>query len=182
MRPRNGAGPANSSKRKREKAIRGILKKHRDEDSNDSPPPPDRRTQEEQPIETVKRKAQKYEPGLKENKDNPGKRKTVLQGNITDNDTAQLKSSQAIIQGYNALAISDDKHPVIVCAAPTGKNDERPSLIAMVKKTRARFEEDAFKTAKLTGDSGFCDEANRNYRAENGSAGDITDLRFGKAR
>ena len=168
-------------KSKMEKVIRRIISKHREEDSDDqSPPPADQRKREEQQIETIKRKAKKYKQWLQANKDKPGKRKRALQSNITDNDSAKLKSSRGVIQGYNALAISDDKHQIIVSADAVGRNDERPSLIPMVEKTRDNFPKDPFKTAKLAGDSGFCEEANLKYLADNRIDGYITDLRFRK--
>ena len=48
----------------------------------------------------------------------------------------------------------------------------------MVEKARNSFPEDPFKTARFSGDSGFCDESNLKYLAEHGIDSYITDLRF----
>jgi len=79
-------------KKKMAGVIRRILKKHRDEDSDDQPLPTDMRKREEQQIETIKRKARKYKQWLKENTDKPGKRKRIVQSNITDNESARRKT------------------------------------------------------------------------------------------
>lgn len=168
-------------KKKMEAAIRRILKKHRDEDDDDDPPPLDMRKREEHQIETIKRKARKYKQWLKENKDKPGKRKRTLQSNITDNDSAKLKSSHGLTQGNTALAISYDKHQVIVSADAVGRGDEWPSLAPMVQQTQANFvESDPFKTAKFAADSGFCSEANLKFLSMHGIDAYVTDLRFRK--
>jgi transposase len=166
-------------KKKMEGVIRRILKKHRDEDSDDQPPPTDMRKREEKQIETIKRKARKYKQWLKENTDKPGKRKRVVQSNITDNESAKLKSAGGVIQGYNGLAISDQMHQVIVSADIAGQNDERPSLKPMVEKVRHNLPgDDPFKSGKFSGDSGFCDESNLKFLSDNQIDSYIPDLRF----
>ncbi len=107
------------------------------------------------------------------------KRKRVVQSNITDNESAKLKSAGGVIQGYNGLAISDQKHQVIVSADTAGQNDERPSLKPMVEKVRHNLSsDDPFKTGKFSGDSGFCDEPNLKFLSENKIDSYIPDLRF----
>lgn len=166
-------------KEKMEGVVRKLLKKHRDEDDNDQPPPPDFRKREEKQVETIKRKVAKYQKWLGSHSDKKGKRKRTLQSNITDNDSAKLKTAGGVKQGYNALAMADEKHQVIVSADAVGKSDERPSLIPMIEKAKGLFSEsDPFLTAKLSADSGFCDESNIKYLYENNIDGYITDLRF----
>ncbi len=121
---------------KMKKVVHKLLKKHRDEDDNDDSPPPDHRKAEEKQIETINKKVGKIEEWLKENEDRRGKRNSVVQSNITDNDSAKMKtSSGGVIQGFNGVALNDDKHQVIVAADAIGQNDERPTVQPLVEKT-----------------------------------------------
>ncbi len=67
-----------------EKAIRQIVKRHRDVDGREA----DKALveQEEQYVETLRRKVKKIKAWLRENEDKPGKRGKPLKSNITDND------------------------------------------------------------------------------------------------
>lgn len=166
---------------KMKKVVQKLRRKHTEEDENDEPPRPDIRKAEEKQIETIKKKMVKLEKWLKENDDRRGKRNKVVQSNVTDNDSAKLKtSSSGVIQGYNGIALDDDKYQVIVAADAIGQNDERPSLQPLVEKTRECFAEDPFKTAKLAADTGFCDEANLKYLFENEIDAFIPDKNFRK--
>ena len=166
---------------KMKKVVHRLLKKHRDEDDSDNPPPSDIRKAEEKQIETINRKMAKIEKWLKENEDKRGTRNNVIQSNITDNDSAKLKTaSGGIIQGFVGVAVGDDKHQVIVSADAIGQNNERPSLQPLVEKTRKSFPRDPFLTAKLTADNGFCDEPNLKYLYENGIDSYIPDKDFRK--
>jgi transposase len=102
---------------KMKKVIQSLLKKHRDEDDRGDPLPPDSRKAEEKQIETINQKIGKIDKWLKENEDRRGKRNKVVQSNITDNDSAKMKtSSSGVIQGFNGIALDDDKYQVIVAA------------------------------------------------------------------
>ena len=168
-------------KEKMEKVVKKLLKKHAEEDESDQEPHQDIRKAEENRIETIQRKVTKYQKWLGENKDRRGKKNSVVQSNITDNDSAKLKtSSNGVIQGFNGVAMSDGKHQVITAADAIGQNDERPSLQPLVEETREHFPEDPFKTAKLSADTGFCDEANLEYLYEEGIDAYIPDKNFRK--
>ena len=166
---------------KMKKVVHRLLQKHRNEDDSDNPPPQDSRKAEEKQIETINRKVAKIEKWLQENEDRRGSRNKIVQSNITDNDSAKLKTaSGGVIQGFVGVALDDDKHQVIVSADAIGQNNERPALQTLIEKARKRFAEDPFQTAKLSADTGFCDEANLKYLDENGIDGYIPDQRFRK--
>jgi len=178
------SGTCEQFKEKQEKmegAIQKILKKHRDEDDGDQPPRHDIRKREEKQIKTIKRKVKKYKEWLAENTDRPGARNKPVQSNITDNESAKMKSSNGVIQGYCGVAISDEKHQVIVSAEAFGSGDERPTLKPLVEQTRSNLSDcDPFSTAKLSADSGFCSESNLKFHHKNEIDSYVTDLRFRK--
>lgn len=166
---------------KMKKVVQKLKRKHQEEDESDDPSSPDLRKAEEKQIETLKKKTAKLRNWLKENEDRRGKRNKIVQSNITDSDSAKLKtSSDGVIQGYNGIAMNDDKYQVIIAADAIGQNDERLTVQPLVEEVRERFEEDPFKTAKLSADTGFCDEGNLAYLYEEGIDAYIPDKDFRK--
>ena len=151
-------------KEKMEQAVRQIIKRHREVDDREK----DKGTveQEERYIETIKKKVRKIKDWLKENDDKPGKTGKPIKSNITDNESAKMKTSHGVIQGYNGVAVVDDKTQVIVHAEAFGAAQEHDLLKPMLAGTRENFKEigkkqDVLKKAKLVADSGYHTEANR---------------------
>ncbi|MCG8338769.1 MAG: transposase [Proteobacteria bacterium] len=128
-------------KTKMEREIRRIFKKHRDEDDHEGPSL-DQREREEQQLETMKRKVRKYKEWLDENPDKKGTRNNAIQSNITDNDSAKLKTSHGMIQGYSGIAVSDQKHQVVLSADVIGSVDERQSVEPIVHQIRPNLPDD----------------------------------------
>jgi hypothetical protein len=121
--------------------------------------------QEERYVDTLKKKVKKIRAWLRENEDKPGKSGKPVKSDITDNDSAKMKTSHGVIQGYDGVAVVDGKHQVIVHAEAFGAGQEHDLLIPMIEGTRENFEaignrQDVFEKAKLTADSGFHTEAN----------------------
>jgi hypothetical protein len=170
-------------KEKMERAIRQILKRHREMDVKEA----DRGVinQEEQYIDTLKKKVKKIKGWLRENEDKPGKSGKPIKSNITDNDSAKIKASHGVIQGYDGVAVIDSKHQVIVHAEAFGAAQEHDLLIPMIEGTRENFEaigyqQDIFEKAKLTADSGFHTESNVKEVMGQGIDAYIADTQFRK--
>ena len=168
-------------KEKMEKAIKQIITKHREMDKTEA----DKAVieKEEQYIATLKTKIKKIKNWLNENDDKPGSsRNGPRKSNVTDNESATMKTSHGVIQGYNGVAMVDSKHQIVVHAEATG--DSEPAILKpMVKKTRENFheigkEEDVFKDTKLTADSGFHSEKNMEMVTEAGIDAYIADNKF----
>jgi hypothetical protein len=84
----------------------------------------------------------------------------VRQSTVTDPESAKMKTSHGVIQGYPGVAAVDEKHQVIVRAEAFGEGQEQGVLKPMgegVRETcRALGEErDIFQQAKLTVDAGY---------------------------
>ncbi len=170
-------------KEKMEKAIRQIMKRHREMDAKEA----DRGAveQEEQYIDTLKKKVKKIRAWLRDNEDKPGKSGKPVKSNITDNESAKIKTSHGVIQGYDGVAVIDGKHQVIVHAEVFGAAQEHDLLIPMIEGTRGNFaaignSKDVFREAKLTADSGFHTEANMKEVMERGIDAYIADTQFRK--
>jgi len=96
---------------------------------------------------------------LQEEKPKIGKSGEEIQSNVTDNQSAKMPSSHGVIQGYNAQALVDDKHQVIVHAEAFSSQDHEnlaPVLAGAKKNMQAIGEEENyFKGKQLTADSNY---------------------------
>ncbi len=151
-------------KEKMEEAIRTIMTHHKETDEKNLPP------QEEQYITTLSESITKIRTFLAENDDKPGKRGTPIKSNITDNESAKMKTSKGVIQGYDGVAVVDAKHQIVVHAEAFGAPQEQGLLFPMIAGTRENFkaigEPDIFEKTSLTADSGFHSEKNMEMLAE----------------
>jgi len=170
-------------KEKMEQAVRQIVKRHREVDAKEK----DKGTveQEGRYVETIRKKANKIKDWLKENDDKPGKTGKPVKSNITDNESAKMKTSHGVIQGYNGVAVVDEKTQVIVHAEAFGAAQEHDLLKPMIEGTRENFKkignkQDVFERVKLVADSGYHTEANMQMVMEEGIDAYIPDTQFRK--
>lgn len=138
-------------------AIDYMLKKHRQEDEQGNPS--EYRHKEVQQQQTLQAQIKKIRDWLNDNDDKPGKDGKPIKSNITDNDSAKMKTSHGVLQGYDGVATVDARHQVVVHAQAFGQAQEHDLLVPMVEATRANFiaigQDDVFTTAAVTADSGF---------------------------
>lgn len=168
---------------KMERAIENILQKHRDEDQNNTEAKV--KESEEQFVETINKRVSKIREWLKYNDDKPGKTGKPRKSNITDNESAKMKTHRGVIQGYDGVAATDGKHQVFVQAEAFGEPQEHDLLKPMIEGVRNNFqaigkEENVFEQTKLTADSGFHTEKNMEMLAEEGIDAYVADNRFRK--
>jgi transposase len=148
---------------KMEAAIGRILEKHREQDQT----PTDGMLvmREKKFVETLGKKVVKIRAWLNDNDDKPGKTVKARKSNITDNESAKMKTSRGVIQGYDGVTAVDGKHQIIVHAEAFGESQEHDLLQPMVEGVGENFqaigkEENIFAETKLTADSGFHTEKN----------------------
>jgi len=169
-------------KEKMEKAIRQIIGRHREVDARETSV--ETKAQEEQYVETLKKKAQKIRAWLKENDDKLGKQGQPLKSNLTDNESAKMKTSRGMIQGYNGVAVVDDQHQVIVHAEAFGASQEHDLLKPMLEGTKESFgqmgEPEILEDATVVADSGYYSEANVKMTMTEGIDAYIADPQFRK--
>ena len=169
---------------KMEHAVSRIIEKHRTRDIRNETER-DIVAREEQYVATLRKQVKKVRNWLKGNDDKPGKGGGPIKSNITDNESAKMKTSKGVIQGYNGVAMVDGKHQVIVSGEAFGAAQEHDLLGPMVERTRECFksmgrDEDIFATAKLAADSGYHSEANMKMLAEEGIDAYVADNLFRK--
>jgi transposase len=176
-------GELKKKQQKMEQAVRYLVEKHKEMDSqveNDS-----LAEREQRQIETLRAKVKKLKSWLKENQEKIGKSGKPRKSNLTDNESAKMKSSHGVIQGYDGVATVDGKHQVVVHAEAYGQPQEHELLEPMVKGTRENFKAigvqgDIFEKAKLTADAGFHTEKNMQMLFAEQIDGYVADILFRK--
>jgi transposase len=143
---------------KMEKAIESMVKRHYVSDHNQTEEAIASR--DEKYVETLRKRLAKIKNWLDDNDDKPGKTGKPRKSNITDNDSAKMKTSKGVIQGYDGVTTVDSKLQIIVHAEAFGQGQEHDLLEPMVDGTRENFqaidkEENIFAETKLSADSGF---------------------------
>lgn len=111
-------------------------------------------------IERLKQKAERVEQFLEENDPKQGRSGKEIQSNITDIESSKMKTSHGIVQGYNANAMVDEKHQVVVEAEAFGEGDDATNAGPMIrgaKENLAVLEDglERFKNAAITADTSY---------------------------
>ena len=163
---------------KLERAIERIITKHREiDDSENKKAIIEKDTQY---IAKLQDQVKKILQWTDENDDRPGSSGEPIKSNITDNDSAKMKTSKGVIQGYNGVAMVDDRHQVIVGAEAYGKGPEQDLLEPMIDNTRECLGKDVFETTQLAADSGFHTRKNMDMLATQGIDAFVADNLFRK--
>ncbi len=141
--------------KKIDRAVRRMLSKHREEDQSPQENDHTRRAAEEKNIEELRKASRKIKKHLKSSEERLGLSGKIVKGNITDNDSAKMKTSHGTIQGYNGVAAVDSKHQIIVGAEAFGQGPENNLLKPMIDNVANNLGKRYTRTTKVTADSGF---------------------------
>jgi len=154
-----------------------IIAKHRDKDSQKTELP----EKAQQKVDTLLKNAQKFEEFLSENEPRvgEGKSKKEVQSNVTDNESAKMKTNNGTIQGFNLVTAADSKYQLILGLEGFGSGPEQHTLEPMVESIESNLSIDlgASETV-LTADTGFFSEDNVKYVFDKGIDAIIPDGQF----
>ncbi len=168
--------------KKMEQAVRYLVKRHREAD--EAGEQGSIQKARERQIQTLKRAKKKLKEWLAANDDKLGASGTALKSNLTDNDSAKMKCSKGVIQGYDGVTVTDAKRQVVVQAQAYGEAQEHAVLVPMLAGTQALFrrlgDKNIWEEASVAADSGFHTEANVRYLYEQGIDGYLADHLFRK--
>ena len=113
----------------------------------------------EKRISRLKKQAERIEKFLSENDRKKGAGGKEIQSNVTDNDSAKMVTSHGVIQGYNANALVDEKHQVIVHAQVFGDGQDGSLAGPMLEGARRNLDtvgwEEPLKGKVISADSGY---------------------------
>jgi len=121
-----------------EKKVKQIMKKHiqQDNQKTDSSLPEDARKK----VERLDRHIKKIQAFLETHEPKPGSKKKELKSNVTDNDSAQMKTSHGSIQGYNSQVLTDSKHQIIISSEAIGNGQDHDHLTPMIDQAKANLQ------------------------------------------
>jgi hypothetical protein len=129
-------------KEKIEKMIKYLMKRYIKSDKEEASDGINYCEEKKKQIEKLKAKAEKIEKWLSENEGKQGKRGKEIQSNITDNQSAKMKTSHGVIQGYNCQALVDSKHQIIVHAEAFGNGQDTLAYRANDRRGKRECESD----------------------------------------
>lgn len=147
----------NKKRQKIDRAVRRMLQRHREQDSQEQAPDIEEREQAQiKKLRAVSRKIKRFLETEPERKGVSGK---TVKSNITDNDSAKMKTSHGVIQGYTGVAAVDSQHQVVVHAEAFGQGQEHGLLKPVIEGIRETFGDrrsaKALKKTRITADSGY---------------------------
>jgi transposase len=128
-------------RQKLEKRIDALLEAHRQADRAETAP--ELYEREAKQRETLQARAEKLTMWLESHEDKIGAQGKPIKSNLTDNDSAKMTTSHGVIQGYDGVAMVDQRHQVIVHAHAFGEAQEQHLLAPMIAGTRAAFQASA---------------------------------------
>ncbi len=154
-------------RKKREKleaVLRNLMEKHREGDG-DPEAEEKRKKKYEDKIAKIDSFLSTHEP-----KKGIGLRSREVKSNITDNESAKMKSSGGIVQGYNGMAVVDSKTQIIVAAEAYGQGQETNLFEPLVEQTEANLKEtgkrETLEGSVVIGDTNYFSEDNCRYAEE----------------
>jgi hypothetical protein len=137
--------------------------------------------------EKLDKSADKITKFLATHQEKTGSKGKPVKSNITDPDSAKMTTSKGTIQGYNGIAINDDKHQIILQAQTWGSVGEQQTLQPAIEQLNQQLDKlNAAKndnkkgetTTRFTADSGFNSEDNLAFMANSGFDTYIADTQF----
>ncbi|RJR44173.1 MAG: IS1182 family transposase [Desulfobacteraceae bacterium] len=143
-----------------ERKVREAIREHRKADKDKREKNDTDRDRREKRIKRLKRQAERIEKFLSENEAKIGAQGKEIQSNVTDNESAKMATSHGVIQGYNANALVDEKHQVIVHAEAFGTGDDSglagDMLVGAEENLHAiGWDAQALKGREISADSGY---------------------------
>jgi transposase len=146
---------------KLQELVRQSVREHRRNDRKKSEAP----GRSAERLKRLEQKAARIERFLEESEPRQGRMGKEVQSNVTDNESAKMKSSHGIIQGYNANAMVDAKHQVIVHAQAFGEGDDQALAEPMLQGAQANLKAAGcgarpLKQAQVSADTGYFSHRN----------------------
>ena len=148
--------------KKLEKKVRKLIHEHENHDRQTNALQLNKRKNQTQRINQQIRRIDTF---LKENHPKHGKTKKEIQSNITDNESAKMPTSHGVIQGYNAQALVDDKHQIIVHAEAMSNGQDHDNLPPVLDGAKENMKaigkgNDYFSGKELSADANYHSSTN----------------------
>jgi transposase len=156
------SGKFSDLKKKQEalnRKVKEAISEHRAADKRESRKSDTDRQRFEKRIKKLKQKADRIEKFLSESEPKIGSGGKEIQSNVTDNESAKMTTSHGVLQGYNANAIVDEKHQIVVHAEAFGKGEDSSNMAPILEGAKEKLEaigwEEPLKDKQISADTGF---------------------------
>jgi len=161
------------------KVCREIIKKHRQNDRIGK----EEKESEKRKLKRLEKKAANILNFLKTHEERKGSRGEEIKSNVTDNESGKIKGPHGVIQGYNGIAVADDKNQIIVAANAFGSVAEGKYFAEMLEETEKNMKEIKGKEKPLEGkiilgDNAYFSEDNLQAAKKKGVEAIIPDEQF----
>ena len=152
-----------------ETAAKEIVRRHRERDKQE--PDQDGDDRDQRACKKLEANAAKLRDWLSSHDDVGSKHGYVKTQNITDPDSAKMKTSHGVIQGYTGVAAVDDRDQVIVYAEAFGEGQEQSTLAPVVKGLSEHLEQldETLVGKRITADAGYHSLSDFSYDTELGT-------------
>ena len=170
-----------------EKKIARLLSEHQEADrkeqhskNDDDDSPQNYRKRQ---IDRLQQQADKIARFLDDAKERMGKQNKEIKSNITDPDSAKMKTSHGTIQGFNAQAVVDHKHQIIVAGIASGEGQDQghAAMVLPLLKENLKalgYRKSDLRKAAFLADSGYFSVTNLEACAATGMNTVIPDPHF----
>ena len=150
-------GELKAKQKKLKEKVKQMLKEHKRNDREDDPEDKGPGSGKLAKLEKEIAKIQRF---IKESKPRIGNKGTEVKSNTTDNESALMSTEHGVIQGYNAQAMVDSGHQIVVHAEAYGRSHDHSNLGPMVDATNKQLGKISGGKETLTGkelsaDSGY---------------------------
>lgn len=194
--------PSNASKRmsgthaqlkaksdKLEHRIKGLIKSHARADRREAKKTKkdlgeEEEQRQEKQLKRLKDRSNRIKKFLQEEAPRMGRMDKEIKSNVTDPESALMSTEHGVLQGYNAQAMVDNKHQVIVHAEAYGNSQDHGNLGPMVDGTNENLKkignEEGLTGKELSADANYHNKEALKKCEEEGIDGYIPDTRFRK--
>lgn len=164
--------------------IQSLLKRHQQlDEQEDAAAARDEKTKLKNRINRLQRRLASVRQWSENAKPKIGQSGKEIKSNVTDNDSAKMATSHGTLQGYNAQAMVDDKHQIILYGEAMSKGQDFAHLEPVVAGAVDNVKElghskDYFKNKKILGDSNYHSDTNLQFAKKQNIDAYIPDPRF----
>jgi len=142
-----------------ERKVKEAVREHRVTDKREGNENVSDQLRREKRIERLRQKVDRIEKFLSDNEPKIGSSGKEIQSNVTDNESAKMATSHGVLQGYNANAIVDEKHQIVLHAAAFGKGEYSSNMVPMLEGAKEKLEaigwKEPLKERQISADTGY---------------------------
>ena len=167
-----------------DRKVKEVVGEHRASDKGERNKSVSDRQRCEERIKRLKQKVDRIEQFLSEHEPKIGCSGKEIQSNVTDNDSAKLTSSHGVLQGYDANAIVDEKHQIVLHAEAFGEGADGTHMEAMLKGAKEKLEaigwQEPLRNRQISADTGYYSVKNLEVCKDEGVDAYVPDPQFRK--